>query len=99
MATFARTHQSISDITISDEAEFTLVLYRSDGMLETVDSTEMFALKDESIAIGMAMSAIREETDYCDVYHYGGIHGTAEYLDLTPDSWFSSAQVVYSVAC
>lgn len=98
MTKFANTYDSISKATINENAEFTLILHRSDGKVQTVDSIELPAYKDEERAISAAMFAISDYDDSCDVYHFGEYYGTAEYVDTAREgSFFRSFQVVFSM--
>lgn len=101
MTEFAHTYKNVvecaSNFVPSDDAEFTLVLYMADGGVKTVDSNELPAYADENRATSAAMFAVKDLEDSCDVYHYGGYYGTAEYVDMNPESWFSSIQVVFSM--
>lgn len=100
MTEFAHTYKSVADCASkfvpSNDVDFTLVLYRADGTVSTVDSKECTAYKDEDMAISAAMFAVKDNQDNCDVYHFGELHGTAEYVNLNPDSFFSTEQVVFS---
>ena len=94
MTEFAHTYDSESMVNVNDEAAFTLVLYREDGKVQTVDSNEMPALADSDTAISKAMFAINEYGDYCEVYSYGCYYGKAEYQDY---GWFNT-EVEFSKA-
>ena len=102
MATFAHTFKSLHEASlspvVSGKAAYTLVLHRSDGTIEVVNSDELPAIANETNAISMAMNSLNGEDEHCDVFHFGEDFGTAEYLDMTPDSWFSGMQVVFSEA-
>jgi len=87
---YAHTHA-----IIDDEAKFTLILRKSDHIL-LIDSNDCKAYEDEDMAISAAMFAVKDHEDECDVYHLGEYFGTAEYVDLNPDSFFSTEQVVFS---
>ena len=103
MTEFAHTYQSVTDCASkfvpSEDAEFTLVLYLADGSVKTVDSNELPAYADEDKATSAAMFSVSDYDDSCDVYHFGEYYGTAEYVDMAPNSWFSSMQVVFSMPC
>ena len=94
MAEFAHTYDSEDDVTINDSAAFTIVLYPVNGKVQTVDSDEMPALKDEDTTISKAMFAINEYGDHCEVYHYGEYYGKAEHQD---HGWFDT-EVEFSKA-
>ena len=96
---FAHTHKSLSEVTIDPKAAFTLILHKADGTIETMDSNEARFLNDEDDAISKAIFAVKSYDDYCDVFHYGEEFGTAEYVDMTPNSWFSRMQLVFSTPC
>lgn len=90
---YAHTHS-----IIDDEAKFTLILRKSDHIL-AVDSNDCKAYENEDEAISVAMFAVKDHDDECDVYHWGEYFGTAEYVNLNPDSFFSTEQVVFSQPC
>lgn len=96
MTILAHTHKSLSEVEIDTSAVFTLVLHKADGSIETMDSNEARFLNNEDDAISRAMFAVKHYDDHCDVFHYGEDFGTAEYVDMTPNSWFSRMQVVFS---
>lgn len=87
---YAHTHA-----IIDDGAKFTLVLRKKDHIL-TVDSNDCKAYEDEDMAISAAMFAVKDHDDECDVFNWGEYFGTAEYVNLNPDSLFSAEQVVFS---
>lgn len=87
---YAHTH-AIIDV----EAKFTLILRKSDCVY-VVDSNDCPAYEDEESAISAAMFAVKDHDDECDVLHWGEYFGTAKYVDMTTESWFSSEQVVFS---
>lgn len=87
---YAHTHA-----IIDDEAKFTLVLRKKDHIL-TVDSNECMAYEDEERVISAAMFAVKDYDDECDLFSYGEYFGTAEYVNMNPDSFFSTEQVVFS---
>ena len=97
MTEFAHTYDSISKVTLYESAAFTLILHRADGKVQTVNSNEVPAYADEDSAIRAAMFAVKDYDDSCDVYHFGAYHGTAEYVDMTPESWFDHMEVVFSM--
>ena len=101
MTEFAHTYDSVTDCASkfvpSENVAFTLVCYLADGKVKTVDSNEVPAYEDEQNATSAALFAISDYEDTCDVYHYGELYGTAEYVDMTPNSWFSSMQAVFSM--
>lgn len=92
----AHTYKSLSEVTIDPSAAFTLVLHKEDGTIETMDSYDARFLNNEDDAISKAMFSVKSHDDHCDVFHYGEEFGTAEYIDMTPNSWFSRMQVVFS---
>lgn len=100
MTTFAHTYKSASEAaekaTINIDAAFTLICHRANGEVLIVDSSESPALNDEDIAVMEAMNSVSDYEDSCDVFNYGMEYGTAQYLDMTPTSWFSNMQVVFS---
>lgn len=83
---FAHTYKSLSGVTIDPKAAFTLVLHKSDGTIQTMDSNDTSFLNFEEHAIDKAMFAVKDYDDNCDVFHYGEEFGTAEYVDMTPNS-------------
>jgi len=93
---FAHIHKSLSEVTIDPKAAFTLVLHKANGAIETMDSNDTSFLNFEDHAIDKAMFAVKDYDDHCDVFHYGEEFGTAEYVDMTPNSFFSGMQVVFS---
>lgn len=97
MTEFAHIYDSPSKATINEDAAFTLVHHCADGKVQTVDSNEVPAYASEEIATSAAMSAVDGYDDSCDVYHFGAYHGTAEYVDMNPESWFSCMQLVFSM--
>lgn len=101
MTEFAHIYKGVaecaSSFTPSEDAKFTLVLYKADGGVQTVDSNELPAYANEDVAKSAAMFAVKDYEDTCDVYHYGEYFGTAEYVDMNPESWFSSQQLVFSM--
>ena len=103
MTEFTHTYKSVSDCASkfvpNNDVDFTLVLYKADGTVSTVDSNECPAYKDEERAISAAMFSVKNHDDECDVYHFGELYGTAEYVNLNPDSFFSTEQVVFSQPC
>lgn len=96
---FAHIHKSLSDVTIDPKAAFTLVLHKANGAIETMDSNDTSSLNFEDNAISKAMFAVKDYDDHCDVFHYGEEFGTAGYVDMTPSSFFSRMQVVFSTEC
>lgn len=88
---YAHTHA-----IIDDDAKFTLVLLKGDSVY-VVDSNDVMAYETESNAIDAAMSAVTGYDDICDLYNFGEYYGTAKYVDMTPESWFSRMQVVFSM--
>lgn len=103
MTEFAHTYKNSTEafhkFALKETAAFTIVLHKANGEVCTVDSDELPAYADTNSAIDAAMFSIKSYDDSCDVYHYGEYYGTAEYVDMTPNSWFSSMQVVFSMPC
>lgn len=103
MTEFAHTYSSVADCASkfvpSADVAFTLVNYCADGKVQAVDSNELPSIKTEDGAISAAMFAVSDYDDSCDVYPFGEYCGTAEYVDMTPNSWFDSMQVVFSMPC
>ena len=97
MTEFAHTNREIAIIDV--DADYTLVRYRKNGRYDIVDSNDLAYLKDENMAVMAAMNAVSDYDEHCDVIHFGEHLGTAEYVDMTPSSFFSSMQVVYSTPC
>lgn len=89
-------YQNANQATIHDDSAYALILHKTDGTVETIDTHDTMVLEHERVAVTMAMSAVRDEHDVCDVYHFGDYYGTAHYVDMTPNSWFSRMEVVFS---
>lgn len=96
---YASHDEAADKFRIREGAASTLILHRADGTVHTVDSDEMPAITDLNRAIDKAMFAVEGYEDHCDLYRFGGYWGTAEYVDLTPNSWFSRMEVVFSEPC
>lgn len=96
---YASHDEAATEFRIREGAASTLTLHRADGTVHAVDSDEMPAIADLDTAISKAMFAVGDYDDHCDLYRFGGYWGTAEYVDLTPDSWFSRMEVVFSEPC
>ena len=72
-----------------------MVLRKGDG-LYVVSSDDVSAYRDEDNTISAAIFAIKDHADECDVFNWGEYFGTAKYMDMNPNCWFSDMQVVFS---
>ena len=101
MTEFAHTYKDITEaekgLSNSISADFLLIKHCKDFSIQTVDSNELPYIKSEDNAVSAAMFAISDYDESCDVYHYGEYYGTAEYVDMTPESWFDHMEVVFSM--
>ena len=90
------THKNCSVATIDNTAKYTLVRYKKNGKCDIVSSKELKHLEDEILATLDAMDSVKDYEESCDLFYFGEYVGTAKYVDLNPNSWFSNMQIVFS---